>query len=413
MTSRDRARDRVRPLRSLACGRRAEGVGPSGVRLDRSAWGSGGPDGGGADGARHGAPVTSGSSMMPRVLEGEPARAFDREILREMGALGLLGCTLPEEYGCAGLNYTCYGLVRARRWSGWISGYRSAMSVQSSLVMWPIWAFGTEEMRPAPAARSGVGGAGRLLRADRAGCRVGPGGDEDAGARAEGGWRLTGTKMWITNFADRRRVRGVGEGRRGGDPRLRAGKRGWTGCRRRRSRASSACAPSVTGEIVMDDVFCPEGRNAFPEVRGLKGPVRPASTTRATASPGGRWGRRSSAGTRRATTRLERTMFGRPLAATQLVQEEAGGHADRNPRWGWRGGAPARSDEGPGPAARRRAISLMKRNNCGKALEIAPRVARYTRRQRHRPTPVPRESRHVMNLEAVNTYEAPKEQSTP
>jgi len=335
--------------------------------------------------------------LMPRVLEANRHERFDREILREMGALGLLGCTLPEEYGCAGLNYTCYGLV-AREVERVDSGYRSAMSVQSSLVMWPIWAFGTEEMRR------------RLLPGLASGELVGCFGltEPDAGSdpaamktrarRAEGGWRLTGTKMWITNSPiadvfvvwakdDEGAIRGF------------VLEKGMDGLSAPKIEGKFSLRASVTGEIVMDDVFCPEA-NAFPEVRGLKGPFGCLNNARY----GIAWGAMGAAEFCWHAARdytLERTMFGRPLAATQLVQKKL---ADMQTEIALGLAGALRlgrmKDAGRCPPE---AISLMKRNNCGKALEIA-RVSRDI----HGGNGIADEYhviRHVMNLEAVNTYE--------
>jgi len=335
--------------------------------------------------------------LLPRVLEANRHEVFHREILTEMGTLGLLGCTLPETYGCAGLGYTAYGLV-AREVERVDSGYRSAMSVQSSLVMHPIFAFGTEEMRR------------RLLPELAAGRLVGCFGltEPDAGSdpaamktrarKADGGYRLTGTKTWITNSPiadvfvvwakdDEGAIRGF------------VLEKGMDGLSAPKIEGKFSLRASVTGQIVMDDVLCPEA-NAFPEIRGLKGPFSCLNNARY----GIAWGAMGAAefcwhAARQYT--LDREMFGRPLAATQLVQKKladmqtdialglAGAH-----RLG------RLKDQAACPPE---AISLMKRNNCGKALEIA-----RTARDMHGGNGIADEYhviRHVMNLEAVNTYE--------
>jgi len=335
--------------------------------------------------------------LMPRVLEANRHERFDREILTEMGELGLLGCTLPEEYGCAGLNYTCYGLV-AREVERVDSGYRSAMSVQSSLVMWPIWAFGTEDLRR------------RLLPELATGQLVGCFGltEPDAGSdpaamktrarKADGGYRLTGSKMWITNSPiadvfvvwakdDEGKIRGF------------VLEKGMDGLSAPKIEGKFSLRASVTGEIVMDDVFCPE-ENAFPEVRGLKGPFGCLNNARY----GIAWGAMGAAefcwhAARQYT--LDRKQFGRPLAANQLVQKKL---ADMQTEIALGlAGALRLGRMKDAEACPPEAISLMKRNNCGKALEIA-----RTSRDMHGGNGIADEYhviRHVMNLEAVNTYE--------
>jgi glutaryl-CoA dehydrogenase len=335
--------------------------------------------------------------LMPRVLEANRHERFDREILSEMGELGLLGCTLPEEYGCAGLNYTCYGLV-AREVERVDSGYRSAMSVQSSLVMWPIWAFGTEALRQRLLPKLATGELVGCFGLTEPDAGSDPAAMKTRARKAEGGYRLTGSKMWITNSPiadvfvvwakdDEGKIRGF------------VLEKGMDGLSAPKIEGKFSLRASITGEIVMDDVFCPE-ENAFPEVRGLKGPFGCLNNARY----GIAWGAMGAAefcwhAARQYT--LDRTMFGRPLAATQLVQKKL---ADMQTEIALGLAGALRlgrmKDEGRCPPE---AISLMKRNNCGKALEIA-RVAR----DMHGGNGIADEYhviRHVMNLEAVNTYE--------
>jgi glutaryl-CoA dehydrogenase len=335
--------------------------------------------------------------LMPRVLEAHRHEVFDREILREMGALGLLGSTLPEEYGCAGTSYTAYGLV-AREVERVDSGYRSAMSVQSSLVMHPIHAYGTEEQRrrflPGLAAGELVGCFG-LTEPDA-------GSDPSAmrtRARAvPGGYVISGAKQWITNSPiadvfvvwakdDQDQIRGF------------VLERGMAGLSAPKIEGKFSLRASVTGGIAMDEVKVPEGA-LLPGVAGLKGPFGCLNNARYGISWGAMGAAEFCLHQARAYT-LERRMFGRPLAATQLVQKKL---ADMQTEIALGLAAAARlgrlKDQGRCPPE---AISLLKRNNCGKALDIA-RVAR----DMHGGNGIADEYhviRHVMNLEAVNTYE--------
>ncbi len=335
--------------------------------------------------------------LMPRILTANREGRFDREIMTEMGELGFLGATLPETYGCAGVSYVCYGLV-AREIERVDSGYRSAMSVQSSLVMHPIHAYGTEEQRrrflPGLAKGELVGCFG--LTEPDAGSD--PGGMTTRARKAKGGYRLKGAKMWITNspIADVFIVWAKTE-----DDVIRGFilEKGMNGLSAPSIEGKFSLRASATGEIVMDDVFVPE-ENLLPNVHGLKGPFGCLNRARY----GIAWGALGAAEfcwhAARSYT-LERKQFGRPLAANQLVQKKL---ADMQTeitlglqvclRLG------RLMDENK---AAPEAISLAKRNSCGKALDIA-RMAR----DMHGGNGVADEYhviRHVMNLEAVNTYE--------
>jgi glutaryl-CoA dehydrogenase len=334
--------------------------------------------------------------LMPRVLEANRHEVFDREILNEMGALGFLGATI-DGYGCAGVNYVSYGLI-AREVERVDSGYRSAMSVQSSLVMHPINAYGTEEQRqkylPKLATGEWVGCFG-LTEPDHG---SDPGGMKTRARNADGGYRLTGNKMWITNspIAD---VFVVWAKDDDGVIRGFVLEKGMEGLSAPKIEGKFSLRASITGEIVMDDVFVP-AENLLPNVRGLKGPFGCLNSARYGIS----WGAMGAAefcwqAARQYT--LDRKQFGRPLAANQLIQKKLadmqteitlGLHASL------RLGRLIDSKE-----AAPEAISLVKRNNCGKALDIA-----RTARDMHGANGVSDEFhviRHVMNLEAVNTYE--------
>jgi glutaryl-CoA dehydrogenase len=334
--------------------------------------------------------------LMPRILEANRHERFDREIMTELGELGLLGATLPEAYGCANVNYVTYGLV-AREVERVDSGYRSAMSVQSSLVMHPIHAYGSEEQRlkylPKLATGEWVGCFG-LTEPDSG---SDPASMSTRAVAENGGCRLTGAKMWITNspIADVFVVWGKLEGKIRGF----ILEKGMPGLSAPKIEGKFSLRASITGEIVMDNVWVPE-ENLLPNVSGLKGPFGCLNKARY----GIAWGSLGAAEFCWHAARqycLDRQQFGRPLAATQLIQKkladmqtditvglmaciQAGRLMDSNQL------APE-------------AISLIKRNSCGKALDIA-RVAR----DMHGGNGVSDEYhviRHVMNLEAVNTYE--------
>ncbi|MBC6404445.1 MAG: acyl-CoA dehydrogenase [Rhodospirillales bacterium] len=336
--------------------------------------------------------------LLPRILEANRHERFDREIVHEMGALGFLGSTLPATYGCAEVSYVCYGLV-AREVERVDSGYRSAMSVQSSLVMHPIHAYGSEEQRrrwlPDLASGAKVGCFG--LTEPDAGSD--PGSMRSVAKRVEGGYRLTGAKMWITNspIADVMVVWAKSDP----DGKIRGFvlERGMDGLTTPKIEGKFSLRASITGEIVMDDVFVPEA-NLLPNAVGLKGPFGCLNRARY----GIAWGALGAAefcwhAARQYT--LDRTMFGRPLAATQLIQKKL---ADMQTEIAVGLQSSLRVgrliDEGKELPE---AISLIKRNSCGKALEIA-----RTARDMHGGNGVSDEYhviRHVMNLEAVNTYE--------
>jgi len=334
--------------------------------------------------------------LLPRVLTANREERFDREIMSEMGELGLLGCTI-DSHGCAGLSHVAYGLI-AREVERVDSGYRSAMSVQSSLVMHPIWAYGTEAQKdkylPKLATGEWVGCFG--LTEPDAGSD--PAGMKTRARKTDGGYILKGSKMWITNspIAD---VFVVWAKDDEGEIRGFVLEKGMKGLSAPKIEGKFSLRASITGEIVMDDVFVPE-ENAFPDIRGLKGPFGCLNKARY----GIAWGAMGAAefcwqGARQYT--LDRKQFNRPLAATQLVQLKL---ANMQTEISLGLQAALRvgrlMDEG---RAAPEMISLIKRNNCGKALDIA-RIAR----DMHGGNGISDEFhiiRHVMNLEAVNTYE--------
>jgi glutaryl-CoA dehydrogenase len=334
--------------------------------------------------------------LMPRVLMANRNEVFHREIMNEMGELGLLGATI-DGYGCAGVNYVCYGLI-AREVERVDSGYRSAMSVQSSLVMHPINLFGSEEQKqkylPKLATGEWVGCFG-LTEPDQG---SDPGGMKTRAKRVDGGWSLTGTKMWITNspISDvfivwARDEDGVVLGF--------ILDKGMEGLSAPKIEGKFSLRASSTGEIVMDQVFVPE-ENRLPKARGMGGPFSCLNRARYGIS----WGALGAAefcwqAAHRYT--MERNQFGRPLAANQLIQRKL---ADMQTEIaiGLQGclRVGRLMDEG---TFHPNQVSLVKRNSCGKALDIA-RVAR----DMHGGNGISDDFhviRHVMNLEAVNTYE--------
>ena len=335
--------------------------------------------------------------LMPRVQEAFRHEQTDLSIFREMGELGLLGPTIPSEYGGAGLNYVSYGLI-AREVERVDSGYRSMMSVQSSLVMLPIYEFGTESQRqkylPKLATGEWIGCFG-LTEPDHG---SDPGSMITRAKKVDGGYSLTGSKMWITNspMAD---VFVVWAKDDEGSIRGFILEKGWKGLTTPKIHGKVGLRASTTGEIVMDSVFVPE-ENAFPEVRGLKGPF----TCLNSARYGIAWGAMGAAEFCWHTARqytLDRKQFGRPLAATQLVQKKL---ADMQTeitlalqgclRLG------RMKDNGTDSVE---ITSIMKRNSCGKALDIA-----RTARDMLGGNGISDEYgviRHVVNLEVVNTYE--------
>jgi len=335
--------------------------------------------------------------LMPRVLEANRQEKFDREIMNEFGGLGFLGPTLPEKYGCAEVSHVSYGLI-AREVERVDSGYRSALSVQSSLVMWPIYSYGSEEQRmkylPKLASGEWVGAFG-LTEPDHG---SDPGSMITRAKSVDGGYQLNGAKMWISNAPiadvfvvwakdDEGVIRGF------------ILERGMKGLSTPKIEGKFSLRASSTGEVVMDDVFVPE-ENKLPNARGLGGPFGCLNKARYGIS----WGALGAAEFCWHAARdytMERKQFGRPLAANQLIQKKL---ADMQTeitlglhsclRLGRLMDANRATPE---------MISIMKRNNAGKALDIA-RVAR----DMHGGNGISDEYhviRHVMNLESVNTYE--------
>ena len=335
--------------------------------------------------------------LLPRVTEAFRHETTDVSIFREMGELGLLGPTIPEAYGGSGLNYVCYGLV-AREVERVDSGYRSAMSVQSSLVMHPIYAYGSEEQRmkylPKLATGEWVGCFG-LTEPDHG---SDPGGMKTRAVTVPGGFKLSGSKMWITNspIAD---VLVIWAKLDGGAIRGFILERSWKGIETPKIEGKFSLRASVTGAIMLEEVFVPV-ENMLPNVAGLGGPFGCLNNARY----GIAWGAMGAAEFCWKQARnytMERKQFGRPLAANQLIQKKL---ADMQTEIALGLQACVRvgrlKDKGH---AQPEMISLIKRNNCGKALDIA-RVAR----DMHGGNGVSDEYhviRHAMNLEAVNTYE--------
>ncbi|WP_438834177.1 acyl-CoA dehydrogenase [Aeromonas oralensis] len=334
--------------------------------------------------------------LMPRVLEANRREQFDRTIMNELGELGLLGATLPEQYGCAGVNHVAYGLI-AREVERVDSGYRSAMSVQSSLVMHPIHAYGDEAQRQRwlpGLARGELVGCFGLTEPDAG---SDPGSMKSRAERVDGGYLLTGNKMWITNspIADLLVVWAKLDGEITGF----VLEKGMAGLSAPKIEGKFSLRASITGEIVMERVFVPEA-NRLAGVSGLKGPFGCLNKARY----GIAWGALGAAEFCWHAARqygLDRQQFGRPLAATQLFQLKLA-NMQTEIALGLQGCLQAGRlmDEGRCPVE---LVSLIKRNSCGKALEIA-RVAR----DMHGGNGISDEFhviRHVMNLEAVNTYE--------
>ena len=338
----------------------------------------------------------SQEQLLPRITEAYRLERFDRDIMSEMGDMGFLGINLPEPYG-TGANYVSYGLV-ARAIEQVDSGYRSAMSVQSSLVMYPIYAYGSEEQRqkylPKLAQGEWVGCFG-LTEPDHG---SDPGGMKSRAKQVDGGYLLTGTKTWITNspIAD---IMVIWAKDDDGVIRGFILERGMQGLSTPKIEGKFSLRASVTGQIAMNDVFVPS-ENLLPKAKGLKGPFGCLNRARF----GICWGSMGAAefcwwAARQYT--LERKQFGRPLAANQLIQKKL---ADMQTEiaLGLQGALRLGRMIDGGQAAPE-LISLMKRNNCGKALDIA-RMAR----DMHGGNGIADEYhviRHVMNLETVNTYE--------
>ena len=334
--------------------------------------------------------------LMPRILEANRHETFDREIMNELGELGFLGSTI-DGYGCAGVNYVCYGLI-AREIERVDSAYRSTLSVQSSLVMWPIYAYGTEEQRQKYLPKLATGeyiGCFGLTEPDHG---SDPGGMKTRAHAADGGYVLKGSKMWISNAPiadvfvvwakdDEGVIRGF------------ILEKGMKGLSAPKIEGKFSLRASITGEVVMDDVFVPE-ENLLPGARGLGGPFGCLNNARF----GIAWGVMGAAEFCWHAARdytMERIQFGRPIAANQLVQKKL---ADMQTeitvglqsclRLGR-----LMDEKNCSPEA----ISLMKRHCTGKALEIA-RMSR----DMHGGNGIVDEYhviRHVMNLETVITYE--------
>jgi glutaryl-CoA dehydrogenase len=334
--------------------------------------------------------------LMPRILEANRQEVFHREIMTEMGSMGFLGSTIPEEYGSVGLNHVAYGLI-AREVERVDSGYRSAMSVQSSLVMYPIFTYGTEEQRkkylPKLASGEWVGCFG--LTEPNHGSD--PASMETRAKKVDGGYILHGNKMWITNspIADVFVV----WAKLDGEIRGFILEKGMKGLSAPKIEGKFSLRASATGEIVMDEVFVPE-ENIFPEVKGLKGPFGCLNKARY----GIAWGALGAAefcwhAARQYT--LDRPQFGRPLAANQLIQLKLANMMTEitlGLQSVLRVGRLIDEDKSTPEM-----ISLVKRNSCGKALDIA-----RTSREMHGGNGISDEYhviRHVMNLESVNTYE--------
>jgi len=334
--------------------------------------------------------------LMPRVLEANRNEVFDPAIMRELGELGLLGCTIEEKYGCAGVNYVTYGLI-AREVERVDSGYRSAMSVQSSLVMHPIHAYGTEEQKMKYLPKLATGELIGCFGLTEPNSGSDPASLSTRAVKVDGGYRLTGNKMWITNspiadvFIIWAKLDGVIKGF--------ILEKGMEGLSAPKIEGKFSLRASITGEVVMDNVFVPED-NLLPNVKGLSGPFGCLNKARY----GIGWGALGAAefcwhAARQYT--LDREQFGKPLAATQLIQKKL---------------ADMQTDITTGLFAclqvgrlmdagtlAPEAISLIKRNSCGKALEIARNA-----RDMHGGNGIADEFhviRHMMNLEAVNTYE--------
>ena len=344
----------------------------------------------------HSARQYAEDKLLPRVQLSFREERMDREIFTEMGELGLLGSTI-DGYGCPGVNYVSYGLI-AREVERIDSGYRSMMSVQSSLVMHPIYTYGTEAQRekylPKLASGEWVGCFG-LTEPDHG---SDPGGMKSRAKSVDGGYSLTGNKMWITNspIAD---VFVVWAKTDDGIIRGFVLEKGMKGLSAPKIEGKLALRASVTGEIVMDEVFVSED-HLLPNVKGLKGPFGCLNSARLGIS----WGALGAAETCWQTARqyvLDRKQFDRPLAANQLIQMKLA-NMQTEIHLGLLGSLNATRLKDKGQLAPE-LISMMKRNNCSKSLDIA-RVARDMLGGNGISDEFPI-MRHMMNLEVVNTYE--------
>ena len=336
--------------------------------------------------------------LMPGIIEANRTEHFDREIMNSMGEMGFLGPTIPEEYGGAGLSYVAYGLM-AREVERVDSGYRSAMSVQSSLVMHPNNAYGSEEQRQKYLPKLATGESIGCFGLTEPNHGSDPGSMESRATKVDGGWILHGSKSWITNSpiadifiiwakdSETKRIRGF------------ILEKGMKGLSAPKIEGKFSLRASITGEIVMEDVFVPD-ENLLPNVEGLGGPFGCLNKARY----GIAWGALGAGefcwhASRQYT--LERPQFGKPLAANQLIQLKLANMMTELTlalqgvlRVG------RLMDVGKSTPEM---ISLVKRNSCGKALEIARHA-----RDMHGGNGISDEYhviRHVMNLEAVNTYE--------
>jgi len=334
--------------------------------------------------------------LVSRVQMANRNEEFDPEIMRELGRLGMLGVTLPEEYGCSNASHVAYGLV-AREVERVDSGYRSAMSVQSSLVMHPIYAYGSEEQRKKYLPKLATGefiGCFGLTEPDAG---SDPGSMRSKAVKADGGYILNGAKMWITNspIADIFIV----WAKLDGEIRGFILERDMKGLSAPKIEGKFSLRASVTGEIVMEDVFVP-AENMLPNAKGLAGPFGCLNKARY----GIAWGAMGAAEACWLAAHsyvMDRTQFGRPLAATQLIQKKLA-DMETEISLGLQG-CLRMGQMMDGEGCPVELISLMKRNNAGKALDIA-RVSR----DMHGGNGISDEYGvivHAMNLEAVNTYE--------
>jgi len=342
------------------------------------------------------------TKLEPRALKGNQDEVFDITMAKEMGDLGLLGATIDPEYGGVGASQTAYGLI-AREVERVDSGYRSFMSVQSSLVMYPIAEFGTEEQKKRflPRLSSGeIIGCFGLTEPDHG---SDPGSMTSTAIKADGGWRLNGAKMWITNspIADVAVVWAKAKKNKDDEPVIRGFlvEKGMDGFTAPATKHKMSLRASSTGELVFEDVFVPD-ENVFPDIRGLKGPFMCLNSARY----GIAWGAVGAAEFCYQKARqyvLDRKQFGQPIAANQLPQTKLANmltDITSMQLLAWRLGK--LKDEG---RLHPSMVSLAKRNNVGKALEIA-RVAR----DMHGGNGISGEYRvihHMVNLESVNTYE--------
>ena len=342
------------------------------------------------------------SKLEPRALKGNTEEYFDQDIAKEMGEMGLLGVTIPEEYGGSEASYTAYGLI-AREVERVDSGYRSFMSVQSSLVMYPISEFGTEEQKQKflPKLASGeIIGCFGLTEPDHG---SDPGSMVTSAVKTDGGWILNGAKMWITNspIADVAVVWAKAKENKNDEGVIRGFlvEKDMDGFSAPATKYKMSLRASETGELVFDDVFVPD-ENVFPDIKGLKGPFMCLNSARYGIS----WGTVGAAEFCYQRARdyvLDRKQFGKPLAANQLIQTKLANmmtDITSMQMLAYRLGK--LKDEGRDHPSM---TSLAKRNNCGKALEIA-RISR----DMHGGNGITGDYRvihHMVNLESVNTYE--------